>query len=106
MEKIFEKVLHFSSKGLHLKKTSITYKVKLTAPEPSLVGHVFNHQENAPPSRTISFFYPFFLVLIIACFPCTLSQAGLVWRTGGEGWKLRGTMLQPRAIIKTSCDPL
>jgi hypothetical protein len=102
-----EKVRHFSSKGLLLKKyILITYKVKLTAPEPSIVGHVSNHQENAPPSRTVSFFNTFFPCLIIARFPCSLSQAGLVWRTGGEGWKLRGTMLRPRAIIKNSCDPL
>jgi hypothetical protein len=77
---IFQARVYFLKK----QKTSIAYKVKLTAPEPSLVGHVSNHQENAPPSRIISFFYPFFPCLIY----CTFSLYTVTGRFGlANGWR-------------------
>jgi hypothetical protein len=52
--------------------------------------------------KLYSIFSHFFLVLIITRFSCTLSQAGLVWQQGGEGWRPRGTKLQPRMLQSES----
>jgi hypothetical protein len=103
--KKLEKLMQIPSRRLTLKHMSVAYKVNLPyRSRYSSVKFLFTRKMHL--RRVLHhFFFHFFLVSIIARFPCTLSQAGLVWQPGGEGWKLRGTKLQPQVIIKNLCDP-